>query len=572
LAHWDFDDDLRDRVGGLHGRAHGGARLRKGGLVLDGKQAYVATAPLKSDLAAKTLEVWLSLADLRQAGGGAIGIQSLDGGTFDSIVFAEVEPARWMAGSDTFTRTRSFQGPPESEADERTVQITIVYASDGTITGYRNGRPYGKPYQGPPPPKFAAEGAQVVFGLRHGSAGGNRMLAGVLDRARVYDRALTADEVAASADPNRFVSDADIEARLAPTSRALRRQLLEQKEQLKKLSAEPLKHECYAVTSRQPEPSHLLLRGDTRQPSEVVAAGGVSAVGGVSADFQLPPDAPEGQRRVALARWVTSRQSPLFSRVIVNRLWHHHFGMPLVDTPNDFGFNGGRPSHAELLDWLASKLMDENWSLKQLHRTIVLSATYRQASLRDPAAAQDADNRLLWRKSPQRLEAEAVRDAVLSVAGELNPARGGPGFRDCNEVLRSGSYSYEPADPVGAEFNRRSIYRVWTRGGRSALLDTFDCPDPSTTSPKRAVTITPIQALTLLNNSFMLRMAERFAERIQREAGSDVARQITRAYQLAFARDPTDDEVAAARPSVERHGLSVLARAIFNSNEFLYVD
>ncbi len=573
IADWEFDGDLRDRTGVLHGASHGGARVRDGGLVLDGKQAYVATVPLQRDLQAKSLEVWLSLGDLRQTGGGAIGIQTLDGGTFDSIVFGELEPARWMAGSNNFARTQSFEGPPEREADQKTIQITVVYATDGTITGYRNGQLYGEPYLGSTPVRFSAGKSQVVFGLRHGSAGGNRMLAGVIDRARLYDRALTADEVAASADPSKFVSEADIEARLAPDVRAERRRLLEQQQELKSQSAEPRKRECYAVTPRQSDPSHLLLRGDTRQPAEVVSAGGVAAVAGLSADFQLAPDAPEGERRVALAHWVTSPSNPLFSRVIVNRLWHHHFGAPVVDTPNDFGFNGGRPSHPELLDWLASTLVEQRWSLKQLHRVIVQSATYRQVSLRNPLAAkQDADNRLLWRKSRQRLEAEVVRDAVLTIAGELNPASGGPGFRDCKEVLRSGSYSYEPADPVGTEFNRRSIYRVWTRGGRSALLDTFDCPDPSTTAPKRAVTTTPIQALTLLNNSFMLRMADSFAARIKREAGPDIARQVARAYQLAFTRDPSDDEAATARRGVEQHGLGVLTRAIFNSNEFLYVD
>jgi hypothetical protein len=293
----------------------------------------------------------------------------------------------------------------------------------------------------------------------------------------------------------------------------------------------------------------------------------------LSPDFGLSPDAPEAERRVALARWIASPQNPLFARVIANRLWHYHFGVGLVDTPNDFGFNGSRPSHPQLLDWLAWTLVDQRWSLKQLHRAIVLSATYRQASLQNPrAAARDADNRWLWRKSPQRLDAEVVRDTALAIAGELNPARGGPGFGDCTEVLRSGTYTYEPGDPIGAEFNRRSVYRVWTRGGRSGLLDVFDCPDPSTTTPRRAVTTTPLQALALLNHSFVLRMADKFAARVRREAGADVARQVARTYQLAYGRDPTADEDAAAQPIVEQHGLGVLTRAIFNSSEFLYID
>ena len=171
-----------------------------------------------------------------------------------------------------------------------------------------------------------------------------------------------------------------------------------------------------------------------------------------------------------------------------------------------------------------------------------------------------------------RLEAEVVRDSMLAIAGELNPSRLGPGFRDCTEVLRSGTYTYEPSDPEGPEYYRRSVYRMWTRGGRSGLLDAFDCPDPSTTAPRRAITTTPLQALALLHDSFVLRMADKFAERVSRDAGDDVALQITRTYQLAYMRDPTADEMTMVRQVVELHGLSVLTRAIFNSSEFLYVD
>jgi hypothetical protein len=573
IASWDFDGDLRDSIGQLHGKAHGGAHTTNTGLALDGRKAYVATAPLTAELRAKTLEVWLSLTDPLAPGGGAMSIQTLDGATFDAIVIGEREPGCWLAGSNNFTRTQDLGGSPETEADRRVVQIVIAYSADGTIACYRDGQPYGKPYRASPPIKFGAGQAQVVFGLRHSPPGGNKMLDGVVRRARLYDRALTAEEVAASADPINFVTEAQIVQHLSSELRTVRQQLVEAREQSAARAAEPPKRQCYAVKPRESEAAHLLLRGNPRQPGEVVAAGGIASLAGPGAEFGLAPDAPEAQRRAALARWITSAENPLFARVIVNRLWHHHFGVGLVDTPNDFGFNGGRPTHPELLDWLASELVTQRWSLKQLHRTIVMSATYRQASLRNPVAArQDADNRWLWRKSPQRLEAEAVRDAMLVISDQLNPERGGPGFRDCQEVLRSGSYSYEPADPVGTEFNRRSIYRIWTRGGRSALLDTFDCPDPSTTTPKRAVTTTPIQALLLLNNSFVLRMSDHFAARVEREAGADVERQVARAYRLAFGRDPTEDETATAAGQVRQHGLGVLARAMFNSNEFLYVD
>ncbi len=548
--------------------------MHDGQLRLDGRKTFVATEPLSKDLHAKTLEAWVTLDNLRQSGGGVIGVQTLDGGSFDAIVFAEREPGHWMAGSDNFSRTRNFGGPAETAADKGLVHVAIVYDADGTISAYRDGQPYGSPYRGPPPVTFIAGKSQVTFGMRHAPAGGNRMLAGAIDRAQLYDRALTPEEVAASAEvPSDYVSEAALTARLGGEERGEHRQLKQALARLRAQAALPGKNMCYAVVPRQPLPTRLLARGDSRTPGDVVAPGGLSAASGLSPDFHLPPDAPEGERRAALARWITSPNNPLFARVIANRLWHYHFGVGLVDTPSDFGFSGGRPTHPELLDWLAARLIDERFSLKQLHRLIVLSATYRQASrFRPDAAARDADNRWLWRKAPLRLDAESVRDAVLTVAGELNGARGGPGFHDCKEVLRSGTYSYVSGDPVGFEFQRRSIYRVWSRGGRSNLLDVFDCPDPSTTSPKRAVTTTPLQALTLLNNAFVLRMSDRLAERIRREAGAESSAQVEHAYQMAYGRAPTADEAAEARQVVERHGLNVLARAIYNSNEFLYVD
>jgi hypothetical protein len=244
----------------------------------------------------------------------------------------------------------------------------------------------------------------------------------------------------------------------------------------------------------------------------------------------------------------------------------------IVDTPNDFGFNGGRPSHPELLDHLASELREHGWSIKHLHRQILLSATYQQASLHLPAAARiDAGNRLLWRKSPLRLEAEMVRDAVLHAAGQLNPRVGGAGYRDFR-TFDFNSQFYENVDLPGFEQQRRSIYRTWVRSGTNPLLDVLDCPDPSTTTPARAVTTTPLQALALLNNSFMFRMADHLAERAMMEAGTAPDDQIRRVYQRALVRQPNDQELAAARGFVNDHGLPALCRVVLNSNEFLYID
>ena len=217
--------------------------------------------------------------------------------------------------------------------------------------------------------------------------------------------------------------------------------------------------------------------------------------------------------------------------------------------------------------------MDNGWSLKHVHRTIVLSAAYRRSSAFDPAAAaKDADNRLLWRKSPQRLEAEAVRDAVLAVSGELNPRMGGPGYKDFLHKDAADNQVYEPIDVQGPEFERRSIYRTWVRSGGNPMLDTLDCPDPTVATPRRGVTTTPLQALSLLNNAFMLRSADRFAERLNREAGAGLEAQIRRAYELAFARPPAPDEVEAAKPFVAEHGLAQFCLVLFNGNEFVYVD
>ncbi|SIO60479.1 Concanavalin A-like lectin/glucanases superfamily protein [Singulisphaera sp. GP187] len=575
IARWDFDQDEHDQVGKLTSALQGGAKLGRNGLKLHPPSSFASTVPLTVDLKAKTLEAWVRLDRLEQAGGGVIGVQTLDGRLFDTIVFAEREPRRWMAGSENYARTQSFRGSEEHEAVDRPIHLAIVYDENGTITAYREGKVYGTPYRSPKLTTFAAGQAQVVFGLRHGLPTRETTLGGQVLRARLYDRALTAEEVASSAHSQRDLSaTAALEARLTPELRAERSRLLAELDSLWSL-VETKVRKVYANTPRPPEPVHRLIRGDAAQPAELIAAGGLPSVTGPTADFGLAPDAIDRERRSRLAAWVTDSRNPLFTRVIVNRLWQGHFGSGLVETSSDFGFQGGQPSHPELLDWLAAELVSQGWSLKQVHRQIVTSATYRQSARLNPdAAKQDAANRLHWRKAPQRLEAEAVRDAMLAVAGVLNPQQGGPGYREFKVTSVNGAAStlYTPIEAVGPEFDRRTIYRTWARGGRSLFLDAFDCPDPSTTAPRRAVTITPLQALALLNNDLTLRLAERTGERLRNEAGENVERQVERAYQLAFGRAPDAAERERARQVVVSHGLPVLARAIFNSNEFLYID
>ncbi|MBI2950134.1 MAG: DUF1553 domain-containing protein [Verrucomicrobia bacterium] len=328
-----------------------------------------------------------------------------------------------------------------------------------------------------------------------------------------------------------------------------------------------------ANVPKQPKPFHVLQRGDFRSPGEIVRPAGIAALAGPKADFGLAPDGPEAPRRVKLAEWITDPLNPLLARVIVNRLWHYHFGAGLVDTPNDFGANGGRPSHPELLDWLARELMREDWSLKKLHKLIVTSATYRQSSRSNAEAARtDGSNRWLWRKSPQRLEAEAIRDAMLSVCGELNQEMGGPSYRDVEPEKSGDNTGYRFVGGFNGAFNRRTVYRTWIRRVNHPLLEAMDCADPSISIPRRTVTTTPLQALALLNNPFMTSAAEAFARRLTREAGGDPVRQIRRAYRLAYLREPAEEETASAQRFIAEHGLSEFCLVLFNSNEFVYVD
>ena len=488
LGRWEFDSDLRDSLGGMHGEAAGGARIDNGALILDGAGAYVKTAPLEKDIAEKTLEAWVELDNLGQRGGAPISLQTTDGNTFDAIVYGEGTPQAWMAGSDTLARTLIHGGPAETEADKKPVHVAIVYQADGTITRYRNGVPYDKAYK-TGLATFARGGAQLLFGLRHGtSAGGNRLLAGRILRAQFYDRALSPDALAASAGvENHYVPEEELVEALSPEQRdalaRLRAESASLREEANRYGSEG-KRKVYTVKAQDnPGVTHLLERGHALQPKEAVSPRAPAAVSGPPADFGLPPDAPDAERRKKLAEWMTHPGNPLFTRVIVNRLWHHHFGAGLVKTPNDLGFSGGRPSHPELLDWLAAELKANGYRLKPLHRLMVTSRAYRQSSKPHPQGmAADANNRLLWRRSPVRLDAESLRDSMLQVSGLLNPQAGGPGFRDVSIESNNGSTYYTPFDKDDdPSLNRRSIYRFSPRGQRSTILESFDCPDPATT-------------------------------------------------------------------------------------------
>jgi mono/diheme cytochrome c family protein len=324
-----------------------------------------------------------------------------------------------------------------------------------------------------------------------------------------------------------------------------------------------------------PRPIHVLARGQVTHPGREVSPGALSMLTFRPARFALPKDAPEGERRAALARWLTDPQNPLTWRSIVNRVWQYHFGAGIVTTPNDFGRNGALPSHPDLLDWLAAEFRDTGGSLKKLHRLIVTSATYRQASTGNPQAEKiDSGNALLWRQNRRKLEAEAVRDAVLSVSGKLDLTTGGPGWQDfvIERPEHSPHYEYNLADPEDSKTWRRSVYRFIVRSQTQPWMTALDCADPSMRVERRNESLSPLQALALLNNGFMVTQARHFAGRLRRERPHDLARQVERAHWLAFGRAPTAAERAKSLAFARGYGLPNLCRALLNLNEFTFAD
>ena len=330
----------------------------------------------------------------------------------------------------------------------------------------------------------------------------------------------------------------------------------------------------FKPTKGNPRTIHVLHRGNVQQPLEEVTPATFVLNDQLESMPELPEDHHEGDRRAALARWVTAPQHPLTWRSIVNRIWQYHFGQGLVETPNDFGRMGQLPSHPELLDWLAIAFRDRGGSLKKLHRLIVTSATYRQSSdHHEQNAATDSGNRFLWRMNRRRLAAEEIRDAILDVSGALNPQMGGPGYYlfALEKADHSPHYEYHKFDPGDAASHRRSLFRFVVRSQPDPYMTTLDCADSSQSTPRRTETLTSLQALALLNNRFNLVMAERFADRLREESG-DLKSQVRRAVALVTVREPTDRELAAYHNFAQDHGLANLCRVMFNLSEFLYVD
>lgn len=336
------------------------------------------------------------------------------------------------------------------------------------------------------------------------------------------------------------------------------------------------RNERGVITYGEPREIRVLRRGELDKPGVVVKPGALSAVPGLPGRFALADGVPEGLRRAALADWLVDPGNPLSWRSIVNRVWHYHFGRGLCDTPGDFGRMGGEPSHPELLDWLTVWFRDEaKGSLKALHRLIVTSRTWKQASLeRSRGLAVDPENRFLWRMNRQRLDADAYRDAVLVVSNRLDPAVGGPGiehFAKSPGPQSTPKLDYTAYDWTAPGAGRRSIYRVVWRGIADPFMEALDFPELGLTAPVRGFSASPLQSLALLNNEFVLRHSEALGQRAE-TGGLTAVERVRAMFRQVLLREPDAVELEAMTGLVERHGLAAAARVLINASEFQFLD
>jgi len=325
--------------------------------------------------------------------------------------------------------------------------------------------------------------------------------------------------------------------------------------------------QVFAGVSRPAEPCFRLKRGDPMQRLEQVEPNVPAVLGSID----VTPEADESQRRIALARHLADPKHPLTARVMVNRIWQHYFGAGLVRTPSDLGKMGSVPTHPDLLDWLATEFIRSGWSVKAVHRLLLTSSTFCQTyQPRPKAIAVDADCRLLWRFPPRRLEAEVLRDSILLASGKLNFAARGPGF---DFFGQSGGLSdYLPKEEFDESGWRRMIYAKKIRMQQVDVFGAFDCPDAGQMTARRNRSTTPIQALNLLNSTFVNRQAAYFAERVRALSGDDHAELVSRAVSIALGRRPTETETRELARLCQQHGLEQVGRVLFNTNEFAFLQ
>ncbi len=329
--------------------------------------------------------------------------------------------------------------------------------------------------------------------------------------------------------------------------------------------------------------THILVSGDYRQPGEPVEPGFPSAITGDMKPAALETDRyrqfPTRGRRLTLAKWIASAENPLTARVMVNRIWQHHFGRGIVETASDFGKNGSRPTHPELLDWLANRFVEEGWSVKAMHRLMLTSGAYRQSS-ENPAAANnpaDPENTLVWRFGRRRLEAEEIRDGVFLVSGRLNLKQGGPSvypplpadLADFARYGRTGGEMWEPNERE-EDNRRRSIYTFQRRSLPQPMMLAFDAPVFSESCERRSNTTTALQALSMLNGDLLHEESVHLADRVATEAGADSRARVTRAFEIVLGREPKTEELD--RFSAHSGSLAAVCRVLLSSNEFLYID
>ncbi|MCA9118791.1 MAG: PSD1 domain-containing protein [Planctomycetaceae bacterium] len=404
---------------------------------------------------------------------------------------------------------------------------------------------------------------------------------------------------ARAADPKASVALADVNKqrnsildRINTPERIAKREVLNRAiaDDTQKLSALPKGRMVYAASTHftaqgnfkptmgTPREVRLLYRGDVNSPRETARPGTLPILDSIGPEFDLPTNHSEGDRRAALAHWITHRDHPLTWRSIANRVWLYHFGAGIVDSPNDFGRMGQLPSHTELLDWLAVELRDNGQSIKELHRLIVTSNVYQQDSRvtdesAESAIAVDSGNRLLWRMNRRRLEAEEIRDAILSVSGRMDSSMGGPGFYlfVLEKTAHSPHYEYHLFDPNDPASHRRSVYRFIVRSQPNPFMTTLDCADSSQSTPLRNETLTSLQALSLLNNKFNLAMAEHFARRLEQERPT-LHEQLELAMRLVAGRSLTASEREQLENYASTYGIENACRVLFNLSEFVYLD
>lgn len=357
-------------------------------------------------------------------------------------------------------------------------------------------------------------------------------------------------------------------SQLPEEQRAEYKRVSDNKKQLEKELQQLTKGQsAWIGTFSKPELIHRLYRGDPLMKREEVAPAMVDSLHGP----QLSNELPEQQRRLACVNWLTDRKNPLTSRVMVNRLWHYTFGTGIVDTPSDFGGNGTLPTHPELLDWLSDEFIASGWSIKHVHRILLLSQAFQQSSQPSQTGlAVDSDSRLLWRFPPRRLEAEPIRDSMLVVSGAMDWQMGGPGFF-LQRVEQDNVYRYFPKETFGPTEMRRMVYLTRVRGEQDPVFGSFDCPNGNQVIPKRSRSNTPLQALNLFNSSFIQQQADLLADRLRRDAGEGAQQQIERTFELLFARHPDQFELEVSTQMIQDEGLQAFCRAMLNTTEFLFV-